>query len=40
MRISIRIDSQAAHAQLRRWGGEYREKVKKAAARAIASAPA
>lgn len=37
MRISIRIDSAAAQAQLRRWGGEYREKVKKAVARAMAS---
>ena len=37
MRIAIRIDSQAAQAQLRRWGGEFRDKVKKAVARAIAS---
>jgi hypothetical protein len=37
MRISIRIDSAAAQAQLRRWGGEFRDKVKKAVARAIAS---
>lgn len=36
VRISIRIDSKAAQAQLRRWGGEYRDKVKKAVARAIA----
>ena len=37
MRISVRIDSKAAQAQLRRWGGEFRQKVKKAAARGIAS---
>ena len=30
MRISVRIDSKAAQAQLRRWGGEFREKVQKA----------
>lgn len=36
MRISVRIDSKAAQAQLRRWGGQYRDKVKKAVARAIA----
>jgi hypothetical protein len=34
--ISIRIDSAATRAQLRRWGGEFREKVKKAVARGIA----
>lgn len=37
MKISIRIDSAAAQAQLRRWGGEYRDKVKKAVVRAIRS---
>ncbi|MBL0422580.1 hypothetical protein JI739_19705 [Ramlibacter sp. AW1] len=37
MKISIRIDSAAARAQLRRWGGEFREKVHKAVARAMAS---
>ena len=37
MRISIRIDSAAGQAQLRQWGGEFREKVKKAVARAMAS---
>ncbi|MBS1937316.1 MAG: hypothetical protein JSS84_05840 [Bacteroidetes bacterium] len=37
MRISIRIDSAAAQAQLRRWGSEFRDKAKKAVARAIAS---
>ena len=37
MRISIRIDSKAAQAQLRRWGGEFRDKVQKAVARGIAS---
>lgn len=36
MRISIRIDSAAGQAQLRRWGGEFREKVKRAVARAMA----
>lgn len=35
MKISLRIDSAAAQAQLRRWGGEYRAKVRKAAARAL-----
>jgi hypothetical protein len=37
MRISIRIDSAAGQAQLRQWGGEFREKVKRAVARAMAS---
>lgn len=37
MRITVRIDSKAAQAQLRRWGGEFRHKVKKAVARGIAS---
>ena len=36
MRISVRIDSKAAQAQLRRWGGEFRDKVKQAVARGIA----
>lgn len=36
MKISVRIDSAAAKAQLRRWGGEYRAKVRKAVARALA----
>lgn len=36
MKISIRIDSAAAQAQLRRWGGEFRAKVQKAVARALA----
>jgi len=35
MRISIRIDSAAGNAQLRRWGGEFRTKVQKAVDRAI-----
>jgi len=35
MKISVRIDSAAATAQLRRWGGEYRAKVRQAAARAL-----
>ena len=37
MRISVRIDSQAAQAQLRRWGGTFRDTVRKAVARSIAS---
>ena len=37
MRISVRINSASAQAQLRRWGGEFRDKVKKAVARGIAS---
>ena len=35
MKISIRIDSAAAQANLRRWGGEFQDKVKKAVARAM-----
>ena len=37
MRITVRIDSQAAQAQLRRWGGAFRDTVRKAVARSIAS---
>lgn len=37
MRIDIRIDSAAAQAQLRRWGGEFRDQVRRAVARAMAS---
>lgn len=37
MKISVRIDSVAAQAQLRHWGGEFRDKVKKSVARAISS---
>ena len=37
MRISVRINSSAAQAQLRRWGGEFRAKVQKAVERAITS---
>jgi hypothetical protein len=37
MKISLRIDSAAAQAQLHRWGGEFRDKVKKAVAKAMAS---
>jgi Family of unknown function (DUF6441) len=37
VRISVRIDSAAAQAQLRRWGGEFRASVQKAVSRAIAS---
>lgn len=37
MRISVRINSAAAQAQLRRWGGEFRAKVQKAVERAISS---
>jgi len=36
MKISIQIDSAAAQTQLRRWGGEFRDKVKKAVAKAMA----
>ena len=36
MKISLKIDSAAAQAQLRRWGGEFRDKVKKAVAKAMA----
>ena len=35
MRVSIRIDSAAGNAQLRRWGGEFRTKVQKAVERAM-----
>ena len=35
MKISVRIDSAAAQAQLRRWGGEYRVKVRTAVQRAM-----
>ena len=35
MRISIRIDSAAGNAQLRRWGGEFRTKVQRAVERAM-----
>lgn len=35
MKITIRLDSAAAQAQLRRWGGEFRDNVKKAVGRAI-----
>ena len=35
MKISLRVDSAAAQAQLRRWGGEYRAKARQAAARAL-----
>lgn len=37
MRISVRIDSAAAQAQLRRWGGEFRDQVRRAVSRAMAS---
>lgn len=37
MKISLHIDSAAAQAQLRRWGGEFRIKAKQAVARAMAS---
>ena len=36
MKVTIRIDSAAAQAQLRRWGGTFRDKVKKAVARVVA----
>lgn len=35
MKISLSIDSAAAKAQLRQWGGEFREKVKVATAKVI-----
>jgi hypothetical protein len=35
MKISLSIDNAAAKAQLRQWGGAFREKVKVAAAKAI-----
>lgn len=37
MKISIRIDSAAAWAQLRRWGGEFRAQATQAVGRAMAS---
>lgn len=37
MKVSIRIDSAAGLAQLRRWGGEIRTKVQQAVARAMAA---
>jgi hypothetical protein len=37
MKISLSIDSAAAKAQLRQWGGAFREKVKVAAAKAMAA---
>lgn len=41
MKITLRLDSAAAQAQLRRWGGELRTQTKKAVTRALQSeAPA
>ena len=41
MRIKIKLDSAAASAKLRKWGGELREKVRKAVGTAMrAEAPA
>jgi len=37
MKIAIRMDSAAAQAQLRRWGGEFRTQVQQAVKRAITS---
>lgn len=37
MKIAIHIDSAAAQAQLRRWGGEFRTRVQQAVKRAIPS---
>ena len=37
MKVSLRIDSAAGQAQLRRWGGEIRAKVQKAVAQAMAT---
>ena len=36
MKISLHLNSKAAQAQLRRWGGEFRDTVKKAVAKAMA----
>jgi hypothetical protein len=36
MKISVRIDSPAANAQLRRWGGQFRARVQKSVAMALA----
>lgn len=36
MKISLHLDSAAAQANLRRWGGEFRDKVKRAVAKAMA----
>jgi len=37
MKIRLRLDSAAAQAQLRRWGGEFRAQVRQVVARALAS---
>ena len=37
MKMSIRLDSPAAQAQLRQWGGELRPKVRAAVSKALAS---
>lgn len=37
MKISIRIDTAAAQAQLRRWGGEFRTRATQVVGRAMAS---
>jgi len=37
MKMTIRIDSAAAQAQLRRWGGEFRTQVRQAVRHAITS---
>lgn len=37
MKMAIRIDSAAAQAQLRRWGGEFRTQVRQAVKRAVTS---
>ena len=37
MKVRIRIDSVAANANLRRWGGEFRQKVRLAAVKAMQS---
>jgi hypothetical protein len=37
MRMSISIDSKAAQAQLRRWGGDFRDAVRRGVSRALAS---
>ena len=37
MKITLHIDSAAAQANLRRWGGEFQDKVRRAVARAMAA---
>lgn len=37
MKLRIRLDSAAAQAQLRRWGGEFRDEVKRVVTRALSA---